>query len=95
MGKRTLIRTKATFQNALDFHASEIQKITREVNAQYKDLPATEISTGKSGKIKSLTYESSYRNPVTGEWGDWNVEIEVAGYGYMNLQPAFIQVGVK
>ena len=84
---------KTAFQNALDRHASKIQKITRIVNAQYKDLPAMEISTGRRGIIHELTYESSYRNPVTGEWGDWNVVIEVAGYGFMNLQPAYIQVG--
>ena len=86
---------KTAFQNALDRHASKIQKITRAVNAQYAGLPAMEISTGKRGIIKELTYESAYRNPVTGEWSDWNVVIEVDGYGYMNLQPAFIQVGVK
>lgn len=91
----TIARTKTAFQNALDFQSTQIQKITREMNAEYAGLLATEISTGKSGKITKLEYIASYRNPVTGEWGDWNVEIEVAGYGYMNLQPSFIQVGVK
>lgn len=89
INQRTRI-VKTAFQNALDRHASKIQKITREVNAQYKDLPAMEISTGKHGIIKSLTFESSY-----GSEGDWNVVIEVAGYGCLNLRPAYIQVEVK
>ena len=84
---------KTAFQNALDRHASKIQKITRAVNTEYVGRTATEISTGITGIIKELTYEVSYRNPMTGEWGDWNVVIEVAGYGFMNLQPAYIQVG--
>ena len=84
---------KARFQNMLDRHASKIQRITREVNAECAGLPAMEISTGVKGVIKSLTFESGYINPVTREAGDWNVVIEVAGYGFLNLQPAYIQIG--
>jgi hypothetical protein len=87
-------RVKTAFQNALDLRATEIQKITRAVNAEYAKMPATEISTGVSGIIVGLTYESSYTNPFTGEAGDWNVVIEVKGYGFLNLQPAYIQVEV-
>lgn len=85
-----IARTKSAFQNYLDRKASQIQTITREVNAEYKGMTAVEISTGKRGEIKSLSFESSY-----GTEGDWNVVIEVAGYGFMNLRPAYIYLEVE
>ncbi len=91
----TIARVKTAFRNALDSEASKIEKITREVNAQYKGMVATEIATGIKGKIVELTYEPSVWNRATMTSGCWNIVISVEGYGNLNLPLYAIELGAK
>lgn len=90
-----VIRTKTAFQNALDRHASKIEKITRAVNAQYRGAAAVDLTTGMHGTIKNMTYEPSVWNRRAQGWGDWNVELEIGGYGVRNISPEAVQLEAK
>lgn len=90
--KRTANRIKTAFENALDREMEAIRKIERSVNAQYVGKTAVEISTGVTGVITELTWESSVWNRQTRSSGDWMVEVKVDDFYRLHLAPEHLAI---